>query len=148
MGKYFLVAAMICIVCGGYVVVAKSGDQNEAIKAAALDYAEGWYAGDAARMESCLHPDLAKRTVKIDKASGNAVLDELTAGQLVEYTKAGYGKQTPDDKQLKEVTILDVMGNAATVKLEMAGWVDYMHLANMGDRWVIVNVLWEPKPGN
>ena len=29
---------------------------------------------------------------------------------------------------------------------QMAGWVDYMHLANMGDRWVIVNVLWEPKP--
>jgi hypothetical protein len=32
------------------------------------------------------------------------------------------------------------------VKLEMAGWIDYMHLAKTGDRWLIVNVLWEPKP--
>jgi hypothetical protein len=27
----------------------------------ALDYTEGWYAGDAARMERALHPELAKR---------------------------------------------------------------------------------------
>ena len=82
---------------------------------------------------------------EVNNAYNGAMLDELTAEQLVEYTKAGYGKQTPEDKQLKDVTILDVMGNAATVKLEMAGWVDYMHLAKTGDRWLIVNVLWEPK---
>jgi len=27
----------------------------------ALDYAEGWYAGDDARMERALHPEFAKR---------------------------------------------------------------------------------------
>ena len=25
-----------------------------------MDYIEGWYAGDAARMEKALHPELAK----------------------------------------------------------------------------------------
>ena len=29
---------------------------EELIRAAILDYAEGWYTGDADRMERCLHP--------------------------------------------------------------------------------------------
>jgi Putative lumazine-binding len=28
----------------------------------------------------------------------------------------------------------------------MADWVDYMQLAKVDGRWVIVNVLWERKP--
>jgi hypothetical protein len=33
------------------------------------------------------------------------------------------------------------------VKLEAAAWVDYMHLAKVDGRWVIVNILWERKKG-
>ena len=46
---------------------AASPEDEAAIRAAALDYLEGWYAGDAARMERSLHPDLAKRIVRPDK---------------------------------------------------------------------------------
>jgi hypothetical protein len=46
------------------------------------------------------------------------------------------------------VAILDIFGNAATAKSNMADWVDYMHLAKVDGRWVIVNVLWEKKPGH
>jgi len=38
----------------------------------ALDYTEGWYAGDAARMERALHPELAKRMYrKTSEVLGN-----------------------------------------------------------------------------
>jgi hypothetical protein len=37
-----------------------------AIKQPALDYIEGWYEGDAARMERALHPELAKRMVSAE----------------------------------------------------------------------------------
>ena len=30
----------------------------------------------------------------------------------------------------------------------MADWVDYLQLAKVDGRWVIVNVLWERKPEN
>lgn len=33
----------------------------------------------------------------------------------------------------------------ASVRVEMSGWIDYMHLAKFGDDWKIVNVLWERK---
>ena len=35
----------------------------DAIKQTALDYIEGWYEGNAERMERALHPELAKRIV-------------------------------------------------------------------------------------
>ncbi|PYS59909.1 MAG: hypothetical protein DMF76_15225, partial [Acidobacteria bacterium] len=40
-----------------------SPDESAAITRTALDYIEGWYAGDAARMERALHPELAKRMI-------------------------------------------------------------------------------------
>ena len=115
-----------------------------AIKQAALNYAEGWYEGNAEKMESALHPNLAKRRAATND-KGQSRLDELSALGLVQGTRAGFGKQTPKDEQQKDVTILDITGNAATVKLEMRDWVDYMHIAKFNGKWVIINVLWELK---
>jgi hypothetical protein len=119
--------------------------EREAIKRAALNYAEGWYEGNAEKMESALHPDLAKRIARTND-KGQTRLDQMTAMSLVQGTRGGFGKQTPKVEQLKEVTVLDVIGGAATVKLEMRDWVDYMHIAKSNGKWLIVNVLWEMKP--
>jgi hypothetical protein len=54
--------------------------------------------------------------------------------------------KTPKDKQQKDVTILDVFENAASVKVIASEWVDYLHMAKFNGHWVIVNVLWELKP--
>jgi hypothetical protein len=27
------------------------------------------------------------------------------------------------------------------------GWIDYKHIAKFGDRWLLVNVLWERRDG-
>jgi hypothetical protein len=48
----------------------------------------------------------------------------------------------------KDVRILDIFENAASVRATMSGWVDYMHMARWNGRWVIVNVLWELKRTN
>jgi hypothetical protein len=113
---------------------------EQKIRAAALDYAEGWYAGDAARMTRALHPDLAKRIAQ------KGAVDHMTAQELIAGTRSGGGKNTPKAKRLAKVKILDIFGSAASVRLEMSGWIDYMHLAKFGSEWKIVNVLWELKP--
>jgi putative lumazine-binding protein len=46
-------------------VQAQSKLDADLIKQTALDYIEGWYEADAVRMERALHPDLAKRIVRI-----------------------------------------------------------------------------------
>ena len=70
----------------------------------------------------------------------------MSAMSLVMGTRRGHGKNTPKEKQQKDVTILDVFENAASVKVVAADWIDYLHVAKFGGRWVIVNVLWEMKP--
>ncbi|MDT4897512.1 MAG: hypothetical protein QOH25_2589 [Acidobacteriota bacterium] len=124
---------------------AQSPADSAAIKQTALDYIEGWYEGNAERMERALHPELAKRIVRTNK-EGMSQFSQMSAMSLVQGTRRGGGKNTPKERQLKDVTILDVFENAASVKVVASDWVDYLHMAKFNGRWVIVNVLWELKP--
>jgi hypothetical protein len=143
MGKaIFLLSLMIVPVLQAQ---AQSPTDAAAIKQAALDYIEGWYEGNAERMERALHPELAKRIARTNQ-QGQSRLDQMSAMTLVQGTRRGGGKQTPVEKQHKDVTILDVFENAASVKVVASDWVDYLHMAKFNGKWVIVNVLWELKP--
>jgi hypothetical protein len=128
----------------GYSQTAASDADKAAITATALDYIEGWYAGDAERMERALHPDLAKRIVMTK--DGRSMLQQMSAMGLVQGTRKGFGKNTPKEKQQKDVTILDIFENAASIKVVASDWIDYLHVARFNGKWVIVNVLWELKP--
>ncbi|MGD2111321.1 MAG: nuclear transport factor 2 family protein, partial [Phycisphaerae bacterium] len=94
-----------------------STSEAEAIKKTALDYGQGWYEGNAERMEEALHPDLAKRVLTVNPRSGKGMVDHMSAMSLVQATRKGYGVKTPTDKRRTDITILDVYGNAACVKL-------------------------------
>lgn len=116
-----------------------------AIRQTALDYIEGWYEGDAARMERAVHPELAKRIVNTDPATGRSQLGQQSAMTLVQATKAGYGRKTPVERRQKEVTILDRFQNAAVVKIVATDWIDYLEEGKFNGEWKIINVLWERK---
>ncbi|MGZ8397510.1 MAG: nuclear transport factor 2 family protein [Gemmatimonadales bacterium] len=136
------------ILCAGVTALAQAqtAADSAAIKATALDYAEGWYEGNGDRMARALHPELVKRIVVRDTTTGKSMVQGMGASVLVNSTRHGYGKETPKERQQKEVTILDIFGNAASAKAVMSDWVDYMQLGKVDGRWVIVNVLWERKP--
>jgi hypothetical protein len=134
----------IFLTAGGISAQTIDADR-EAIKQTALDYIEGWYEGNPDRMERALHPDLAKRIVRTN-SQGQSMLQQMSAMGLVQGVKRGGGKQTPKERQQKDVTVLDVFENAASVKVVASDWVDYLHIAKFNGRWVIVNVLWELKP--
>lgn len=123
----------------------QSQSDSSAIRQTALDYIQGWYTGDAARMESSLHPELAKRIVRVDSL-GNHRIDQQSAMTLVQNTRRGYGKTTPQADRHDDVRILDIYRNAASVRVNASYWVDYLQLARWHGRWLIVNVLWELKP--
>lgn len=143
--KKNLAAGLLFLVVFSVGAFGQTDADREAIKRTALNYAEGWYEGNADKMESALSPDLIKRIARTN-AQGQSSLGQMTAMTLVQYTRAGEGKNTPKEQQQKDVTILDMMGGAATVKCEMRDWVDYMHIGKLNGKWVIINVLWEMKP--
>jgi len=140
-----LLALMVLSTAVIGVARAQTAADSGAIRATALDYVEGWYEGNADRMARALHPELVKRIVVRDTTTGKSMVQGMGASVLVNSTRHGYGKETPKERQQKEVTILDIFGNAASAMAVMADWVDYMQLARVDGRWVIVNVLWERK---
>jgi hypothetical protein len=124
---------------------AQTAADSSAIRATALDYIEGWYEGNAERMERSLHPELAKRIVNIDQRGRNS-LGQMGALTLINNVRRGGGRDTPEAERRKDVRILDIFGNTATVRVDASTWVDYLHVAKWNGRWVIVNVLWELRP--
>ena len=145
--RAILLAAVVLAVAIPRPSVAQSATDSAGIRAAALDYIEGWYEGNAERMERALHPELAKRIVNTDPRNGRSNLGQMSALSLINGVKRGGGKDTPVEQQRKEVKILDIFGNTASVRVDAVSWVDYLHIARSNGRWVIVNVLWENRPG-
>ena len=123
----------------------QSAADSAAIRGTALDYIEGWYTANAERMERALHPDLAKRIINTNQRGRN-ILGHQSAMTLVQNTRSGGGRETPVADQRKDVRILDIFGNTASVRIDAGSWVDYLHIARWNGRWVIINVLWEMRP--
>jgi CubicO group peptidase (beta-lactamase class C family) len=124
--------------------LAQTAADSAAIRATALDYIEGWYEGNADRMERALHPHLAKREVLQDRPSGSRLV-EVSALDLIQSTRRGVGK-VERARRRTDVRILDVFGNAAMVKIDATDWVDYLQEIKWNGRWVIINVVWENRP--
>lgn len=143
---FLLALILVALAANAQAQTNASAADAAAIKQTALDYIEGWYEGSAERMERALHPELAKRIVRTNPQNGMSRLDQMSAMSLVMGTRRGGGKNTPKERQQKDVTILDVYENAASVKIIASDWIDYLHMAKSNGRWVIVNVLWELKP--
>jgi len=144
MKQVILVAILLVLSLAGSAAAQASDADKAAITQTALDNIEGWYTGDPERMERALSPDLAKRMVMTND-QGRSMLQQMSAMGLVQNVKRGGGKNTPKERQQKDVTILDVFQNAACVKIVASDWVDYLQEAKFNGRWVIVNVLWELK---
>jgi len=114
------------------------------IEATAYDYVDGQLEGDPSRVARSLHPDLAKRAVAVrpDETLG---LRRMSKDELVDLTRRGLLK-TPREQWDRSVKVLDIAGDAAVARVETPWFVDYFHLGRFGDRWVIVNAMWQPKP--
>lgn len=122
---------------------AQTAADSTAARAAAADYVKAWYDGDAALMEQVLHPDLAKRNVSADQ-NGRSRFGHMGAMAMVRATR-GRTPQ-PADRRLLEVTLFDLQGTAASARVVSWDFIDYVHLAKVDGRWLIINDLWTGRP--
>jgi len=130
------------------IAFAQSDADREAVRQAALDYVEGVYEVSPQRIERSVHPDLVKRGFYIKKGETVYSPSPMTFTELVNVSK-NYNKSGKLPKTApKEVVVLDVLDQTASVKLTAVWGVDYMHLAKYDGKWMIVNILWQspPKP--
>jgi len=118
-----------------------TNDDQAAINRAALDYIEGYYEGDAARMERALSPSLTKRGLIFSLRSGASYLQQMNSETLIEAARAGWGKLPAEQRQI-DYQLLDISGQTASARIFTAKFKDYLHLAKQNGEWRIVNVLW------
>jgi hypothetical protein len=111
--------------------------EEQAIERTVLDYFEGWFDGDAVRMERALHPQLAKRSL------GDGKLDEDTAAGMIEATAAGSGKRRDRGQRRIEIDVVEIYGPIATVVVHSNVYREYLHLGRTNQGWKIVNAVWD-----
>lgn len=126
----------------GVVMVRADGPEDvAAIRETAINYMVSWYQGDAATMKASLHRKLAKRSLR--GIFGEPGLRHTSASEMVRYTVNGYGKNLWREGSRIEVSVLDHYKDIATVKVVSPDYYEYLHLARIEGRWVILNALYE-----
>jgi hypothetical protein len=116
------------------------GDED-AVRSVVMDYVEGWFEGDARRMERALHPQLVKRCRGIEGDDPDA-LETLSAREMIDATADGVGRREDAADRRIEIRIDYLSGEVASVQCFCHRYVDLLHLIDMPDGWKIVNAAW------
>jgi putative lumazine-binding protein len=122
-------------------------DDATAIRRCILDYFEGWFDGDANRMERALDPGLAKHALGQDRARGEA-LDVMTKDEMVAATRKGVGRLRDTPDRAIRIEILAVSGDMASVMVHSAVYVEFALLVRTSDGWRITGTLWHWAAGH
>lgn len=145
MKKLILIAlAVVCMLT--FVIQAKTYQEKEAVREAAMDYIEALYQVDSSRIARSVHPNLTKHGFYREGNADSYKPGMMTYQQL--YDLAGRWNKNGQVKKdaPKEVIVLDVLDQTASVKVVAQWGVDYMHLAKYDGKWKIINVLWQSHP--
>jgi hypothetical protein len=112
-----------------------SNSDASAVRTTVTNYIEGYFKGDAHRMEKTLHPHYLKHVIH-----GDIPMREMNAAQMVAAIKNG----PPDfsaEQKTEQVTVLDITGDIASAKLVTPGWQDYLTLSKVNGEWKILSVV-------
>jgi hypothetical protein len=142
-----LVPPLLALLALPLTATAQTAADSAGVRAAVMDYVEGIYRVDTARIVRSVRPEMAKRGYYIPRNQTAYATSPMTYAQLINVAKTFNAKgQLNAETAVKQVTILDILDQTASAKL-VADWgIDYMHLAKYDGQWMIVNVLWQSTP--
>ena len=138
----FTAIALACALAASAQGRSTSPTDRDAIVAAALDYAEGYFGGEPARMTRAVSPFLSKRNLVVRPGVPPFLL-QMNADTLID---ASHGAKLPAAERKINAEVLDVTGDAAAARVFTAQFNDYLHLIKRNGSWQILNVLWHPPP--
>lgn len=74
----------------------------------------------------------------------SCTVSNLSRDEMVQATEEGRGKKYG---RQYELSILDAFGGIASVRVFSSVYMDYLYVARCRDRWLLLNVLWQRRPG-
>ena len=126
---------------------AQTPADREAVRAAVLDYVEGFYEGDSTRFVRSVSPEVFKTGYWRPRDSTTYRPSRMTWPEFHAYANRvrAQNRQQPATA-VKEVVVFDVLDQTASAKLTAYWGVDYMLLAKQDGRWKVTHVLWQSPP--
>jgi hypothetical protein len=126
---------------------AQTAADRDGVRAAVLDYVEGFYEGDTAKLVRSIRPEVHKYGFWIPKDSTRYSGEAMPWSEFLSYAnRVKANKRFAPPTAPKEITILDVLDQTASAKLVAFWGVDYLLLAKYNGRWMITNVVWQTPP--
>lgn len=122
-----------------------TAQEKEKIERACLDYVEGFYQGDTAKLVRALKPSLYKIGYWKNQKTGIYEFDEqMTWRQALDYAKRVMEKKNFAKADApKKVEVLDIRNTIAAAKVTAWWGFDYVLLSKQNGKWMIEEVLWE-----
>lgn len=119
--------------------------ENDKVKRACMDYIEGFYEGDEAKLKRCLSSDLLKfGYMKKRDTQEYASVGQMTYEEALSYARGVKEKQRfPKADAPRGIEIYDVDDSIAAAKVTAWWGFDYLLLAKVDDKWMIQQVLWQ-----
>lgn len=142
MSRNFLVVIGTTVLVAAWLCTPAMASDDEAVRAAALDYAEGWHTADEERMARALHPEVQRRRVVTELISGRQVVQVMDAEEILRAARAGGGSQISGGPLNLRVAVLDRHGDLAVVRVVSELYVDYLQMVRWQERWVVLTVTW------
>jgi hypothetical protein len=144
--EIFKFSALLFLVSFSIGTAKAQSVDEQAVKECALDYLEGWYSADTARMAQALSKDLAKKGFLVHPNTGELHISPASYDQMLQWVgqKPDQLAQDPDIKM--EVHVIEVGARIAMVKTVTPDFIDYLHMAKVDGQWKIYHAVWERPP--
>jgi hypothetical protein len=136
--------AVALLAAARFTVAAQTPQDREGVRRAVLDYVEGFYEGDTAKLVRGIRPEVYKYGFDwMDKEKKYAG-ERMTWDEILGYARRfkARGRPTPATAP-KKVDLLDVQDQTASAKLTAWWGTDYLLLAKFDGQWMITSVLWQ-----
>jgi hypothetical protein len=146
--------AMSLLVVNPHAVSAQTGGasavpaaERENVRRAVLDYVEGFYTGDTARLVRSVWPEVRKYGYERSRANPQYSGSAMPWAEFMSYANGvKSGKYKTPANAVKEIAIFDVQDQTASAKVTAWWGTDYLLLAKQNGRWMITHALWQSPP--
>lgn len=128
-------------------LMAQSASERDAVRAAVLDYVEGFYEGDTTRLVRSVWPEVRKYGYWRAKPDSPYAGEAMPYPQFMAYANGvRSGRNKTPAGAAKDIVIYDVQDQTASAKLTAWWGTDYLLLGKENGRWMILQVLWQSPP--
>jgi hypothetical protein len=114
------------------------------VRLAMMDYIEGFYEGDSAKIIRSVSPEVTKYGYWKEKNATTYAGEPMTYQEMIDYA-VRVAKNTKKAKigTLEKVEIFDLQDQTASGKVTAWWGTDYILLEKVNNKWLIRMVLWQ-----